>query len=76
MERKIEPIQPIKKIRAIRKIRALKLHRKPRYRSKLKANLFEKKNGIENRESESETGITNHAHYTPENVGGSIDFKI
>lgn len=73
MERKIEPVQPVKKTRAVRGIRPVKLYRRPRYRSKLKANLSEKKTIIEN--PEAETGAVNGAHYTPEGIGGRIDFK-
>jgi hypothetical protein len=73
MERKIQPVQPIRRTRAVRGIRPVKLHRRPRYRSKLKANLFDKRFAIE--KPEPETSVVNHAHYAPEGVGGHIDFK-
>jgi hypothetical protein len=73
MERKIEPVQPIRKTRAVRGIRPVKLHRRPRYRSRLKENLFDNRFEIE--KPESEISVVNHAHYAPEGVGGHIDFK-
>lgn len=73
MERKIEPIAPIKKTRAIRGIRPIKLHRRPRYYSKLKATLLDNPSLVEEQEPESQ--VLNHAHYTPEGLGGHIDFK-
>ncbi|VBB07202.1 Hypothetical protein LUCI_2446 [Lucifera butyrica] len=73
MERKIKPVQPIKKTRAVREVQPVRLHHRPRYKSRLNADLFEKKITIE--KPEAETGSINHAHYVPEGVGEHIDFK-
>lgn len=75
MERKIEPVEPVRKTRAVRAVRPIKLHHRPRYRSKLKAKLVQKNLAVKNSEPECETEIINHAHHTPEGVGEHIDFK-
>ena len=75
LERKIEPIEAIKKTRPVRGIRPVKLHRRPRYKSKLKGDLSEKNVVVAELEVEHETSAVNHAHYTPDGVGSHIDFK-